>query len=446
MGNQVESNELKILTVNCQGLGDYSKRRDVLNYLKSKKHNVYFLQDTHFTYSEENYIQSQWGYKIICSSFTSNSRGVAILFNNNCELEVHEIVKDDTGNFLVVDVTIEGLKLILVNIYGPNIDSPTFYSNLFNKIENLYTTQYIIIGGDFNLIMDKELDSMNYKNMNNPKAREELLSLMDGLNLVDVFRINNPELKRFTWRRKNPIKQARLDFFLMSESLLPMSPSIRHENSYRSDHSPVVTYIKINELKKGKGFWKLNNSLLTDKVYVDLIKQKIQDIKTQYACPVYNMENLHDIDNENLQLTICDKLFLDTLLMEIRGKTISYSSYKKKKIKEQETLLEKEILQLEENITENTADQLANKQKEMEEIRKNKMKGQCIRSRVKWVDEGEKPTKYFACLESRNYISKQIPKLITEDGCTISNQEDIFRGRNWLWPVGPRPVVSWPGL
>ena len=250
MGNQVESNEIKILTVNCQGLGDYSKRRDVLNYLKTKKHNVYFLQDTHFTYSEENYIQSQWGYKIICSSFTSNSRGVAILFNNNCELEVHEIVKDDTGNFLVVDVTIEGLKLILVNIYGPNVDSPTFYSNLLNKIENLYNTQYIIIGGDFNLIMDKELDSMNYKNINNPKAREELLNLMDGLNLVDVFRINNPELKRFTWRRKNPIKQARLDFFLMSESLLPMSPNIRYENSYRSDHSPVVTSIKINEWKK----------------------------------------------------------------------------------------------------------------------------------------------------------------------------------------------------
>jgi hypothetical protein len=59
MGNQVESNEIKILTVNCQGLGDYSKRGDVLNYLKSKKHNVYFLQDTHSTYSEENYIQSQ---------------------------------------------------------------------------------------------------------------------------------------------------------------------------------------------------------------------------------------------------------------------------------------------------------------------------------------------------------------------------------------------------
>jgi hypothetical protein len=59
MGNQVESNEIKILTVNHQVLGDYSKRSDVLNYFKTKKHNIYFLQDTHFTYSEENSIESQ---------------------------------------------------------------------------------------------------------------------------------------------------------------------------------------------------------------------------------------------------------------------------------------------------------------------------------------------------------------------------------------------------
>jgi hypothetical protein len=68
-----------------------------------------------------------------------------------------------TGIFLVVDVTIEGLKLLLVNIYGPNIDSPTFYSNSFKKIENLYTTQYIIIGGDFNFTMDKELQEYTCK-------------------------------------------------------------------------------------------------------------------------------------------------------------------------------------------------------------------------------------------------------------------------------------------
>jgi hypothetical protein len=38
------------------------------------------------------------------------------------------------------------------------------------------------------------------------------------------------------------------------------------------------------------------------------------------------------------------------------------------------------------------------------------MKGKLVRSRAQWVDEGEKPTKYFCGLESKNYTSKIIPK------------------------------------
>ena len=102
-----------------------------------------------------------------------------------------------------------------------------------------------------------------------------------------------------------------------------MVPSINHENSYRSDHSPVVLFCKLNEFKKGKGFWKFNNSLLGDKDYVKLIKEKILDVKKQYSCLAYNLENIHLIENENLHFITNDQLFLDTLLMEIRGKTIS---------------------------------------------------------------------------------------------------------------------------
>ena len=53
------------------------------------------------------------------------------------------------------------------------------------------------------------------------------------------------------------------------------------------------------------------------------------------------------------------------------------------------------------------------------------MKGHCIRAKVKWIDEGEKPSKYFLTLESRNYINKQIPQLVRTDGITIYDQFEI---------------------
>ena len=41
-------NLIKLASTNCRGLGDYSKRKYVFNYLRDKKFGIYCLQDTHF--------------------------------------------------------------------------------------------------------------------------------------------------------------------------------------------------------------------------------------------------------------------------------------------------------------------------------------------------------------------------------------------------------------
>ena len=56
-------NQVTIFSMNCQGLGDVNKRKDLFNFLKQKKYSIYFLQDTHFTEKEEKYIRSMWGFE-----------------------------------------------------------------------------------------------------------------------------------------------------------------------------------------------------------------------------------------------------------------------------------------------------------------------------------------------------------------------------------------------
>ena len=91
-----------------------------------------------------------------------------------------------------------------------------------------------------------------------------------------------------------------------------------------------------------------------------------------YMIPIYDIQFLLNNDLNDVQFTISDQLLLETLLIEIRGKTISYSAYKKKQsiIKEQ-TLIE-EIRKLEEATNIN---QLDEKKTELENIRKEKMQG-----------------------------------------------------------------------
>ena len=61
--------------------------------------------------------------------------------------------------------------------------------------------------------------------------------------------------------------------------------------------------------------------------YIKIINDKIDEVKRQYALPVYDIENIPD---QQIQFTINGQLFLETLLIELRGKSISYSSYNKK--------------------------------------------------------------------------------------------------------------------
>ena len=54
------------------------------------------------------------------------------------------------------------------------------------------------------------------------------------------------------------------------------------------------------------------------------------------------------------------------------------------------------------------------------------MKGHYIRSKMQWIEEGEKPTKYFCHLESKHFVNKTIPKLITDNNETIDDQKQIL--------------------
>ena len=121
------------------------------------------------------------------------------------------------------------------------------------------------------------------------------------------------------------------------------------DNSYRSDHSGVVLSLNLNKIHKGRGLWKFNNSLLSDKEYIKIIKDIINNIITQYAILIYNPQTINRIPKEETQFIINDGLFLETLLMEIRGKTISYPAFKKKKTNEKENILCEKIKELEES-------------------------------------------------------------------------------------------------
>ena len=322
---------IKISTMNCRGLHDNAKRKDVMNFLRKEGNQILCLQDTHFTKNEGAIIRAQWGGDHFFSPGRTNARGVSTFFDNSFEYKVLDSINDDVGNYLALKILIGNqFSLSLINIYGPNNDSPEFYHRIAAVLDN-FTSDFVLICGDWNLVQDPCSDSYNYTTINNPKSREYVFKLKNDFNLVDPWRIYNPDIKKFTWHRRNPIKMSRLDFFLISEELLSRIEGVKIINGYRTDHSIVQLSILISDCNRGAGFWKFNTSLLKDPEYVTKVKQVIHRTVEDYSLD----SEVENTNLENVRLSINDDLFLEILLLKIREMTIQYSSHLKK-IRERE--------------------------------------------------------------------------------------------------------------
>ena len=64
---------------------------------------------------------------------------------------------------------------------------------------------------------------------------------------------------------------------------------------------------------------------------------------------------------------------------------------------------------------------------ELDSILMHKARGAMLRSRAKWVEDGEKNTSYFLKLEHRNHKLKSISTLLTGTGETITGRSEILK-------------------
>lgn len=405
------TDSLKIVSLNVRGLAETSKRREVLKWLESKHSKIILLQETHSSIDTEPFWRAEWQGMLYFSHGTSNSRGTCILIHRSVPHTVHRVIPDPNGRFLILDIDIYNIRLTLCNVYGPNVDDPTFYIELIREIEAL-PNDYRIIGGDFNLVLDLNLDKMGGRNITNRKSQILIQNWMDDSDLLDIWRFHHPDSRLYTWHRKNPSKVfCRLDFFIISFGLAEKVESSSIEYGYRTDHSLISINFIPNDNKRGKGLWKLNCSLLRDIDYINLIKNTIN------RCKEINHEA-----NPNL--------LWDTIKMSVRGESIKYGTRKKKIMNTEILRLENRIKELELQISSNN-----NVSELLEEIQLNKIslanvikvktQGAIIRSRAQWYEEGEINSKYFFGLEKRTSSIKSINRLELSNG-SISQNSDVI--------------------
>ena len=246
-----------------------------------------------------------------------------ILVNPRLDVKIEKCESDANGRFLILGTKFINSHLVL-DIYAPNdtIQQIQFLQIIQERLAN-YADENIIIGGDFNCPLTP-LDKVGGRPMDRRKSvADKILSLSTLYSLQDVWHSKNSNKRQFSWRDKVFKVQSRLDYFLISESLLDLCKNCDIVYAPNSDHSAVLLFLQSGALNKKRslGFWKINSSLLEDNAYVTELSNNIQTYRKKYAY----------LEDKGLKW--------DLIKMEIRSFTISYSKRLARMRKDSEKIL-----------------------------------------------------------------------------------------------------------
>ena len=130
---------------------------------------------------------------------------------------------DTCGRFIVLESKINDEEYILINVYAPNKDeqSVKFFHSLSNimRQNEYYNEDNIIIGGDFNCPLNPEMDKKGCILIPRQNVIDSIEEMQCTFSLHDIWRIQHPNTRSYTWSRKSPFSFSRLDYWLISDNL-----------------------------------------------------------------------------------------------------------------------------------------------------------------------------------------------------------------------------------
>jgi len=413
-------NKLKIISYNAKGLRGNNKRAKVINWANRKNFDIMAIQESHFLEEDRTKWEKNWEGKIISSCGKGNKKGVTFLIRKELNYKLIKEYRDKKGRWLILELEMEDTKYTIATYYGPNKDKIWHLEDMISKVDEIGNSNTLICG-DFNFVFNLNIDKLGGRNTTNFKCRKRVIEWMQEQNLVDIWRIKNPNLRKYTWtsNHRPPIK-CRLDFFLISESL-----SVKYKHcdivpGMRSDHDCITLTLEDRDTTRGKGTWKFNSSLLQDDTFKREIVNTIESVAT---------------DNRGTE----ERLLWDTIKCCLRGKCIGYAINKRK----QERRLLQETTKVIQNLENEQCDairsnadldeitRLTAEIKEHKKIIENKVeedtKASAIRSRSMWYEQGDTSSKLFLNLEKSRGDQKAINRLKNNQGDIITDRAEIMK-------------------
>lgn len=401
---------LRLLTLNTKGLLNAQTRYELLSLCVKEQISILLLQETHF-YNINNvlYFKSMFNTNQAYFSFgTNQSRGVGIVFLNP-NIVIEKSYVDLDGRLVYTDIIYNAVQFRIINIYAPNIP-PERVAFLKDLYPHCLTSKHLIIGGDFNCIVNPNIDKIGGKVTYGTTGNEQIQEIVKDFQLLDCFRILNPDEVNVTFTSSKV--GCRLDRFYITKYLCNDVVVCKNVPFGNSDHDAVYLHLNVSgDITFGSGYWKFNNSLLQDKTFVKEFSKYFSDL----------------IDGMEIYLEIWDHL-----KEQIKNFTIYYCKKKAKVKRDLLKVLEKSYYRLQYFERKNPGqfiDRIREIKKQIKELQNQNYIGSKIRSRAENLINQEKPSKFFYQQEIKRAKQKTITKITTESSTCVKSGDilDAFK-------------------
>lgn len=304
--------------------------------------------------------------------------------------------------------------ITLLNVYAPTQNDPKDQINLVARLQEQLANlevQILFMGGDFNIQLHNTNSTTHSSTSRSPLRQsyaQLLRNFMEEYHLADVWHSKNPQSTRGTFHRGN--YTATLDYLFIPEFLLSSVTAIDILPEPLSDHSSLQLDFKLTTQKRGPGFWRFNNQLLSNPVFIQEMREHL--IEAQQA----------DLSNPNARW--------EWIKFKARSFAISFAIHRSREERGLELQLHKRLNTLTKDLDSSTSpdvlSEIQSVKRELSEILKHKANKTIFRAKANWAQSGEKPTAYFLGLEKRKSKENTITAVKDEQDRLLTNNTEIL--------------------
>ncbi len=403
---------LSILSLNCNGIRDQSKRSGLVQWLRSLPYtvDVVCLQETHCVSSAEctSWFSSS-GFLSYVSPGSNHSCGCVVLYRP--ALSFVDAVLDDKGRFLRVQFSFRDKSFRICCVYAPNRnpDRDQFFEFISDNVDPSIPT---LLVGDFNTVFDRSKDRRGSDPSNSSRESSlPLIALFDACCTVDIWRYLHPDSPGFTWTRWDGSLASRIDLCGVPYVWVSSVSSCDVVPCPFSDHCAVVLSLSIPDVvPPGPGLWKLNCSVLSEDAYYDLVSAAWRN----WRASIPRFPSLAKWWEEGKSL--------------LKGLTIKYCCERSQLRASNRNLLVRLIDHLKEKVDGGSLSCVGPYHSALAELANLDLqaaRGAQVRSRARWVEEGETSSAYFFRLEKKCGADRWISAIKLDDNTIVSSPAQL---------------------